>query len=308
MKRQGLLSNMPLLDTLIGDIYSVFSSDLGKDKIKDLSNNLAELIQSRLSKQTSHAKGKLRMSSLGMGCKTKLWYSINEPADEGDMHGKDLLKFMYGDIIEEFVLWAAELTGHTVTGRQGELVGPEGIKGHRDCLIDGVTVDVKTASPFAFEKFRKGGQLLLPGNDPFGYISQMSSYLEAAKDDPNVVEKTKGVFLVVHKVTGEMVLDEYDLTEQVNNKAKEVKDCVDLVAGPKPDFRIDPVPQKKGGDNLKLAMMCEYCYKKHSCWPELRTFQYSNGPAYLVKVVATPRVQEVTINKSDGKEEEGIQI
>jgi len=298
---------MPLLDTLIGDIYSVFSSDLGKDKIKDLSNNLAELIQSRLSKQNSHAKrGHLRMSSLGMGCKTKLWYSVNEPQEEGNMHGKDLLKFMYGDIIEEFVLWAAELTGHTVTGRQGVMYGPNGLEGHRDCVIDGVTVDVKSASPFAFEKFKKGGQLLLEGNDPFGYISQMSSYLHAAKDDDTVTEKNKGVFLVEQKVTGEIVLDEYDLTEQVANKEKEVMDAFALVEGEKPDYRVPPVPQKKGGDNLKLAMMCQYCYKKNDCWPELRTFRYSNADVDLVKVVSTPRVQELV--KSTGNDDDEIQI
>jgi hypothetical protein len=43
-------------------------------------------------------------------------------------------------------------------------------------VIDGVTVDVKSASKYGFEKFLKHN---LREDDPFGYISQLSSYVYA---------------------------------------------------------------------------------------------------------------------------------
>jgi hypothetical protein len=86
-----------------------------------------------------------------------------------------------------------------------------------DAVIDGVTIDVKTASPYSFNKFKEGN---LRNEDPFGYISQLSSYVYAARDDDVVTDKKRGAFLVINKVSGEMVLDVYDLTEELAKKEK----------------------------------------------------------------------------------------
>ena len=83
-------------------------------------------------------------------------------------------------MIEELALTVAMAAGHDVKGQQGKL-NVHGIKGHRDAVIDGMTVDVKSASPYAFKKFKDG---TLRDDDPFGYISQLSSYVYAGKDDP----------------------------------------------------------------------------------------------------------------------------
>ena len=62
--------------------------------------------------------------------------------------------------------------GHSVEAEQEE-VTVEGVLGHQDCIIDGVLTDIKSASSFAFKKFRDNK---LAEDDPFGYIAQISAY------------------------------------------------------------------------------------------------------------------------------------
>ena len=90
--------------------------------------------------------------------------------------------------------------GHKVEGAQDALT-IDGLKGHRDCVIDGVTVDIKSASAYNFDKFKFS---TLRTDDTYGYISQLSSYVYAAKDDPLVTDKVNGAFLVINKSTGEL--------------------------------------------------------------------------------------------------------
>ena len=94
-----------------------------------------------------------------------------------------------------------------------------------------MTVDVKSCSSYAFKKFKEGS---LRDNDAFGYISQLSSYVYAGKDDPLVTDKTHGAFLAVDKVSGEMCLDVYDFTEDLETKEAEMLSDKELVAGDLP--------------------------------------------------------------------------
>ena len=49
-------------------------------------------------------------------------------------------------MIEELILTIAESSGHTVTGQQDRMRIND-LAGHRDAVIDGMTIDVKSASP-----------------------------------------------------------------------------------------------------------------------------------------------------------------
>ena len=60
---------------------------------------------------------------------------------------------MFGDILEELLLFLAKEAGHTVTGQQDTL-SISGVNGHRDAIIDGRLVDVKSASSYSFRKFK----------------------------------------------------------------------------------------------------------------------------------------------------------
>jgi hypothetical protein len=278
------------LDTIVEDIYGVIEGKGGWDATitEFLSTSIAKVAQDRFSKK-QEPRGYLSLSSLGTPCNRKLWYKINQTKDAEPLTAEALGTFFYGDLLEVLVLALAQAAGHKVEGMQ-DRVSIGGIKGHRDAVIDGVTVDVKSASKQGFEKFKSHN---LREDDPFGYISQLSSYVAAGKYDPLVKDKTKGAFLVVQKDRFKLCLDEYDFTEEIDNKGQEIESVKAMVAGPIPEDRIPPVPQSKTSPNTKLSTTCGYCEYRKVCWPEARTFLYSSGPEFLVEVVNEPRVMEL---------------
>lgn len=282
---------MKQISTLVTDMEEVIKGYGGWTSTisKTFGKNIATTADMRFSKP-QEPRGYLSLSSIGTPCKRKLWYRINQPTHAEPLGANMLLKFFFGDMIEELVLAIVKASGHSVTGEQTRM-NVHGIRGHRDCVIDGMTVDVKSASPYAFKKFAEGN---LRQDDPFGYISQLSSYVYAGKDDPLVTSKTEGAFLVIDKVNGSICLDHYDFTEELKTKEEEMLAAKELVAGPIPEDRIPPVPFSKTSPNTKLAMSCGFCEFRKTCWPEVRTFQYSTGSVHLVDVVNTPNVVEIT--------------
>ena len=278
------------INTLVEDMYNVIEGKGGwTDAIGSLmGEGIATVANQRFGKP-QEPRGYLSLSSIGSPCQRKLWYKINKTNEADKLTSNTLLKFFFGDMIEELALSVAVAAGHKVEGMQDRL-DVHGIKGHRDAVIDGMTVDVKSASPFAFKKFKEGN---LRDDDPFGYISQLSSYVYAAKDDPLVTNKTAGAFLVIDKVNGHICLDVYDFEEELKTKEQEMLAAKEMVAGPIPEDRIPPVPQSKTSPNTKLDMTCSYCEFNKICWPEVRTFIYSTGPLHLVDVVTEPRTIEV---------------
>ena len=282
---------MKTIDTLVEDIESVIYGRGGWNGTigSMLGNNIAMSANKRFSKP-QEPRGYLSLSSIGTPCKRKLWYKINKPGFGEPLDANMLLKFFYGDMIEELILSMVIASGHELKGSQDRL-NVHGIRGHRDAVIDGMTVDVKSCSPYAFKKFKEGD---LRGNDPFGYISQLSSYVYAAKDDPLVTDKTRGAFLAIDKVNGEICLDVYDFTEELKTKEQEMLAAKELVSGDIPTERISPVPASKSSPNTKLDKSCQFCEYKKACWPNLKMYQYSYGIEYLVHVEKPPKVPEVT--------------
>ena len=279
------------IDTLVDDIYEVvqgkgnWTGTLGASLGRSIS-----LVSNQRFSKPQEPRGYLSLSSIGMPCKRKLWYKVNKPGEGDPLTPNTLLKFFYGDMIEELLLSLAAAAGHYVSGEQCKL-DVHGIKGHRDAVIDGMTVDVKSCSTYAFKKFKSGA---LRDDDPFGYISQLSSYVYAGKDDPLVTNKTHGAFLAIDKQNGHICLDVYDFTEELKTKEKEMLDAKDMVSKKIPKERIQPVPFSKTSPNTKLSMPCSYCEYKKLCWPELRTFKYSYGIENLVHIEKEPKVPEIT--------------
>lgn len=294
------------IDTLVEDILAVVDQKGGWDVTVSsfFRSRVSAAVDARLTPPAVKREGTLRMSSLGTPCLRKLWYSVNNTDAAEPLRPSTKLKFLYGDILEELLLSLAVAAGHKVEGMQDELE-IMGIKGHRDCVIDGVTVDVKSASSFSFKKFENNGlkgytytmygkQITVDAKDAdaFGYISQLSSYVYAAKSDPLVTDKNRGAFLVIDKVTGDLCLDLYDLTEEIKAKEDEVAGIITAMVLPVPDRPYAPEADGKSG-NKKLHKVCSYCQFKNECWPGLRTFLYSNGPRFLTTVNKTPNVKEV---------------
>jgi hypothetical protein len=282
---------MKTIDTLVADMKHVLTTGEGyTSEIRDwVAGDIAKSLDRQLGSSEGLSKPRLRMSGLGTPCDRRLWYTINRPSDREPLPANTKFKFLYGDLIESLTLGLAKAAGHSVTGLQGS-VEIAGIRGSRDAIIDGVLIDVKSANDRSMQKFRDNG---LRDGDPFGYLSQLSSYLFASQDDDLLTEKNKAGFLVVDKNFGHIELHIYDLSDLMENKLQEVENKKQLVKAKKPPPKaFDPVPDGKSG-NMKLATNCSYCDFKHTCWPEARTFLYSNGPRYLTKVEREPSAWEV---------------
>lgn len=277
---------MPDIKTLIPDIQSLLSSgkDFSPEALDALGEQFKALIKDRLQPRKPR-EGVLRMSNFGAPDR-QLWYQVNKPEKAEPLPPEAYLKFLYGDIIELLVLFLAKEAGHTVTHQQAEVeVG--GVKGHPDAVIDGVLVDVKSASGYGMQKFERHE---LEKNDPFNYLYQISLYLEALKDDKALGVKKEGSFLAVDKSSGKLALDTYkkknvDFLGEVEDKKK-------MLHGELPPRCHEPEPDGMSG-NKKLSVPCSYCSFKKECWPEMRTFAYSNGPRHLVVVKKVPDVPEV---------------
>lgn len=280
------------LDTIVPDIYEVLENppEVQEEEFADLGKRLAASVAHSFDRERSPT---LRMSNIGKPCERQLWYSINQPEKAEKLRGPQYMKFLFGHLIEELVLWFAELAGHRVEGRQDvqEIVG---IKGHRDVVLDGVVTDAKSASTFSFKKFKNH---LKKEEDSFGYIDQLQSYVHTGQADPIVTDKSKGAFLVIDKTVGNICLDVHEKEDFPIEAVYERKKA--LVASDEiPARRFDPEPMGKSG-NMKLGVNCSYCEFKKHCHPDLRTFLYSTGPVYLTEVKKLPDVQEVFDEISD---------
>lgn len=278
------------IDTLVADIYSLFTSadtKISDEGVERFASSLAATVKARL--EASRGSPYLRFSNIGSDCDRKLHYTINQPESGEPLPPEAHLKFLYGDILESLLLFLAREAGHRVEGEQSTL-SFEGLQGSRDAVIDGTLVDVKSASSYSFKKFANEE---LEGNDPFGYTKQLGLYLEASQEDPLVTNKDEAYFFVIDKTLGHLCLSRLKRKKNFNwslfvKKQRAMVEEKDTL----PKRAFFPEPEGKSG-NEALGLQCSYCQFKETCWPGMRTFLYSTGPKFLTKVVKTPLVPEV---------------
>ncbi len=287
---------MKTIHTLVDDIYSLVKTkrpEKGVDAEAEI-ENFGEAVKDLMRKEFTNRGGfdarKLRMSNIGRDDRY-LWNHYNNVGPKEPMQPHNLVKFLYGHLIEEMLLLLVRLSGHTVTHEQAQ-AEVEGIVGSMDCKIDGVLTDVKSTSSYGFKKFKDA---TLAFDDPFGYIAQIKGYAKSEGD------KEVG-WLAMDKQNGHLTYLKYDLEdtqapvyevlkEDIVERIHYIKEVVERKEPPA--LCNDPVPDGKSG-NMKLPIGCSYCHFKHACYPELRTFLYSTGPRYLTEVANEPKVQEVT--------------
>ena len=281
------------LDTLIQDIYDKLDT-LTEGKSLNVSKETAttfgeSMKQALLNWSGEHAVDKptLRMSNVGKPNR-QLWYDMKSKDQKNNFSAPVQIKFLYGHILEEVVLFLVRLAGHEVTDEQKE-VKLSGIKGHMDCKIDGEVIDIKTASGFAFKKFKEG---TLADDDPFGYMAQIAAYEEA--------EGTQhGGFLTLNKENGELALYRPEELDKPNIKQRITTLKRQIKKDTPPERCYNPIPEGVAG-NMKLPRPCVYCRHKFVCHADsnlgvgLRVFKYSNKFEYLTNVAKLPRVKEVT--------------
>ena len=287
------------LDTVVEDIYAKIAK-LGEGKPIKVTEEQLDLFGDFMKEALkdwltprANKKPTLRMSNIGKPNR-QLWFDMNSEHKPRGIPPEVMIKFLYGHMLERLVLFLTEISGHKVTDEQKEVkVG--GILGHMDCKIDGEVVDIKSASNYAFNKFKNG---TLPEDDSFGYIPQLAGY-EHAEGTSN------GGFLAINKETGELALfkpedlDKPNITDRIKKVKSQIKDSTP------PDFCYQPIPDGASG-NMKLARGCTWCPHKFECHKDsndgegLRVFKYAKGLNYLTNVVKEPKVEEITHRFIDG--------
>lgn len=278
---------MPDLKDLPNDVYQLFDPsvdhEVNEENLDNMLKVIGEQVRNRLKKQ-DEPRSPLRFSALGKPDR-QLWYEAHpEEGMKEPMTPKTYLKFLYGAIIEEMLLFLIKEAGHDVQDEQRE-VEIDGVTGHIDAIIDGVVADVKSASPYGYKKFENN---TVAQDDPFGYVDQLSGYA-------NVLTPGKAAaWVAFNKVAGDICVSELGpIVIDHHQPAPRIEHLKKVVESEEiPERCYEPVPDGKSG-NYKLPIGCSYCAHKFRCHPDLRTFIYSTGPRFLTKVERVPDVPEV---------------
>tara|TARA_R110000824_G_scaffold395557_1_gene596298 strand:+ start:129 stop:1034 length:906 start_codon:yes stop_codon:yes gene_type:complete len=279
------------LETLVDDVYTLMqnkNSAKGVDTEAEI-DKFGEAMKDLMRKeflpnvQNFAGRGGLRLSSIGKP-ELQQWYSVNKFRGE-KIQPHTYIKFMYGHLIEEMLLFFVRLSGHKVTDEQKKCTVGD-ITGHMDCKIDGIVTDVKSTTKFGIKKFEDG---TLAASDSFGYVDQIKAYAHSEGE-------RKWAWLAMDRDSGRLAVLEYDLDDtdhpmhgiysaDIEERVAHVKKSVGGEDRPSPCSY--PEEDGKSG-NLKLSTICSYCqYKKH-CYPTLRAFALSSGPKFMTHVVNVP--------------------
>lgn len=274
------------LKDLPQDILSLFdptnNHEVCEENLDWAAEQFKELLRVRL-KEREPVNNPLRFSSMGRPDR-QIWYMAQEDVEPEKMQDNTYFKFLYGDVIELLILFLAKESGHTVERTQEE-ISVDGVKGHIDAIIDGTVVDVKSASPFGYKKFKENSVL---EDDPFGYVQQLAGYSSVLNPGKTAA------WVAFNKVSGDLCVT--NLSSSVISSfdpLRRITHLKEVINSPTPPERCyEDVPDGKSG-NRKLGVACSYCPFKKTCWPELRTFIYASGPRFLTKTVNVPNVPEV---------------
>jgi hypothetical protein len=277
---------MKSIDTLIPDIYELLKKrdgSISPETLTSLSEETTRRLKAQLS--DSQSKGTLRLSAMGPRCPRALWYMVRHPEMAEQLPPWATFKYMFGHIVEAMVIALAKATGHTVEGEQDAII-LDGIVGHRDCVIDGCIVDVKSSSSRSYIKFKDKS---IAQSDTFGYLDQLDGYVIGSVDDPLVKVKDKGYLFAVDKQLGHMCLYKHEVTDARQTTLRDrIAQYKSIVGEPHPPACECGTIRQGASGNIQLDLKASYSPFKYCCRPHLRTFLYANGPVYLTKVIKRP--------------------
>ena len=238
---------------------------------KQLVQEFGEACKSALLKQfeeTRRDKFEVRMSNIGRPL-CQLQMEAKGIKGEGQPYNVKM-RNTFGDIIEALAIFVMKSSGIKVSNEQKKVnykFNGDNIEGRQDVEIDGKIWDIKSASPYSFEKKfgEAGGFNEVVREDSFGYASQGFLYGESQG-------KEFGGWIAINKSTGEWTVcetppavDEYK-TKAIKSaednfkslkEGKPFKRCYDDVAE---TFRSKPT------GNRVLGFVCSYCPYKLPCW------------------------------------------
>lgn len=249
----------------------------------------------KLDRQLTRLKEKrepnvIRASEIGMldTCARKFWYSFHMDEAKEELAGETVMKFLYGDIIEETVITLAKAAGHKVEREQDTIsfkLGHYEVRGHIDAIIDGVLIDVKSTTSYGMRDFEAG-----KGGDKFGYRAQLNVY------SVGTGIKEKG-WVAVDKQLGNIRYFPETKPYDVYKLFDKAQETLSIPTPVGKLTRLKAVPEPNG--NMSLGTECRYCQFKQECWKDansgvgLRSFKYADGVKHLVHISSLPKVPEI---------------
>jgi hypothetical protein len=176
----------------------------------------------------------------------------------------------FGDIIEALAILIMKSAGVDIKNEQKKVTykfNGDKIEGRQDVEIDGKVWDIKSASPYSFEKKfgESGGFNEVIREDSFGYASQGFLYGESQS-------KKFGGWIAINKSTGEWTVCETpaSVDEHKQKALKLAEDNFKALKEGKPFKRcyddIAETFRSKPTGNRVLGFVCSYCPYKLPCW------------------------------------------
>ena len=238
---------------------------------KQLVQEFGEACKNALLKQFEDersTKFELRMSNVGRPL-CQLQMEAKGIKGEGQPYNVRM-RNTFGDLIEALATFVMKSAGVNIKNEQKKVIYKfenESIEGRQDVEIDDKIWDIKSASPYSFDKKfgEAGGFTEVVRDDSFGYASQGFLYGESQN-------KKFGGWIAINKSTGEWTVCETPSSvEEHKKKAIDTaKENIKAIKSSKPFKRCyDDVAEtfrSKPTGNRVLGFVCSYCPYKLPCW------------------------------------------
>jgi hypothetical protein len=238
---------------------------------KQLVQEFGEACKNALLKQFEeerNTKFELRMSNVGRPL-CQLQMESKGIKGEGQPYNIRM-RNTFGDLVEALALFIMKSAGVDIKNEQKKVTykfDDNTIEGRQDVEIDNKVWDIKSASPYSFDKKfgEAGGFNEVVKDDSFGYASQGFLYGESQN-------KKFGGWIVINKSTGEWTVCETPASvEEHKSKAiKTAEENIKALKSSKPFKRCySDIPEtfrSKPTGNRVLGFVCSYCPYKLPCW------------------------------------------
>jgi len=260
-------------------------------------NNILHKVQTYLSKVSDSpvAISDKLVDEFGEACKAALRKQFSEKRTEGfkarissigrplcqlQMESKGIkgegqpynvkIRNTFGDLIEALAIFVMKSSGIEIKNEQQKVsykFNDNEINGQLDVEIDNKIWDVKSASPYSFDKKfgEAGGFDEVVREDIFGYASQGFLYGESVK-------KKFGGWIVINKSTGEWTVCETPIVDNEHKtKAISTAETNYKALKNKEEFKkcfkeVDETFRSKPTGNKVLGIACSFCPYKLPCW------------------------------------------
>ncbi len=241
-------------------------------KISDkLVEEFGEACKESLRKQFSEErreKFQVRMSNVGRPL-CQLQMEAKSVKGEGQPYNVKM-RNTFGDLIEALAVFVLKSSGVKIENEQKKVIykfNGSSIEGRLDAKIDKKVWDIKSASPYSFEKKfgEAGGFKEIAKEDAFGYIPQGYLYSESEK-------VPFGGWIVINKSTGEWLICETPLADEQYRKdaltlaKNNIKAIEDKVPFKRCYNDIEETFRTKKTGNRILGTVCSFCPYKLPCW------------------------------------------